>query len=179
MSAGATTGNTVTVFATAANGFTGMVSLTCSVTATGNSALLPGCSIGPGTVVLSTATPSASAVVTITSQAAANSTGSSCGSTGGSAANVRVSGLALAGLCLLLLPVARRRNLRGLLMLVAAAIGISVMTGCGGGSPGALAGSPSCAAVATGGTTGGGYVLTITGKSGGITQSTSFNVTVK
>ena len=89
----------------------------------------------------------------------------------------------MAGLCLLLLPVARRRglrrDLRGLLMVVAAAIGMSVMTGCGGGSRGVTAGSPNCAAVAIGGTTGGGYVVTITGKSGGITQSTSFNVTVR
>jgi hypothetical protein len=93
-----------------------------------------------------------------------------------------VSGLALAGLCVLLLPMARRRGLRrelrGLLMVVAAAAGMSVMTGCGGGSRGVM-GSPNCAAVVPASTTGGGYVVTITGKSGGITQSTSFSVTVK
>jgi subtilase family serine protease len=184
VTAGATTGNTAMVFATAANGFTGMVSLSCSVTATGAAALVPGCAISPGTVVLSTAAPSASAVVTITSQAAANTAGSSCsGSTGSGSANVRVSGLALAGLCVLLLPVARRRGLRrelrGLLMVVAAAMGMSVITGCGGGSGAVSTASPNCAAVTAGGTTGGSYVLTVTGKSGGITQSTSFSVNVK
>jgi hypothetical protein len=94
-----------------------------------------------------------------------------------------LSGLALAGLCVLLLPVARRRGLRrelrGLLMVVAAAAGMSVMTGCGGGAAAAATGSPSCAALATAGTTAGGYVVTITGKSGSITQSTSFNATVR
>ena len=92
--------------------------------------------------------------------------------------DVRLGGLALAGLCVLLLPVARRRDLRGLLMVVAAAAGMSVMTGCGGGA-GAATGSPSCAAQAQAATTAGGYVVTITGKSGSITQSTSFTVTVR
>jgi hypothetical protein len=90
-----------------------------------------------------------------------------------------VAGLALAGLCILLLPVARRRDLRGLLMLVAAAVGMSVMTGCGGGSAGAVGGSPNCQAIGTSGTTGGAYTVTIIGKSGSITQSTSLNVTVR
>jgi hypothetical protein len=182
LTAGATTGNTVTAFATAANGFTGMVSLSCTVTATGTAVLLPSCAVSPSTIVLSTAAPSASGVVTVSSQAGANSTGSNCGSSGG-AANVRVSGLALAGLCVLLLPVARRRGLkrefRGLLMVVAAAAGMSVMMGCGGGSA-AAAGTtnPSCAAQSTASTTAGGYVVTVIGKSGSITESTSFNVTV-
>ncbi|HXS14036.1 MAG TPA: hypothetical protein VN734_15145, partial [Acidobacteriaceae bacterium] len=181
VAAGATTGNTVTVFATAANGFTGMVSLSCTVTATGTAVLLPNCAVNPSTLVLSTASPSASGVVTVSSQAGANSTGSSCGSTGGGV-NVRLGGLALAGLCVLLLPVARRRGLRrefrGLLMVVAAAAGMSVVMGCGGGSGGAAV-SPSCAAQATAGTTAGGYVVTVTGKSGSITQSTSFSVTLR
>jgi hypothetical protein len=182
VTAGATTGNTVTVFATAANGFTGMVSLSCTVTAAGTATLLPGCAVSPSTLVLSTAAPSASGVVTVSSQAGANSTGSSCGSTGG-AANVRLGGLAVAGLCVLLLPVARRRGLkrelRGLLMVVAAAAGMSVMTGCGGGSAAAATATPSCAAQSTATTTAGGYVVTVTGKSGGITESTSFSVTVR
>jgi len=178
VTAGATTGNTATVFATAANGFTGMVQVSCTVTAQGTAALLPSCAVSPPTLVLSASAPSASGAVTITSQAAANSTGS-CGSTGGGAMNVRLGGLALAGLCVLLLPVARRRDLRGLLMVIAAAAGMSVMTGCGGGSAGMVGGSPSCAAQGSSGTTSGGYVVTVTGTGGGITQSTSFTVTVR
>jgi hypothetical protein len=96
---------------------------------------------------------------------------------------VRLGGLAMAGLCVLLLPVARRRGLkrelRGLLMVVAAAAGMSVMTGCGGGSAAAATATPSCAAQSTATTTAGGYVVTVTGKSGGITESTSFSVTVR
>jgi len=95
---------------------------------------------------------------------------------------VRLGGLALAGLCVLLLPVASRRGMRrefrGLLMVVAAAAGMSVMMGCGGGS-GAVTGTPSCAAQSTATTTTGGYVVTITGKSGSTTESASFNVTVR
>jgi hypothetical protein len=179
VAAGATTGNSVTVFATAVNGFTGMVSLSCSVAATGTAVLVPGCVVSPSTLVLSTAAPSASGAVTISSQAGANSSGSSCGGTGGGAATVRLGGMALAGFCVLLLPVARRRDVRGLLMVVGTAVGMSVMTGCGGGSAAAATGTPSCAALATAATTSGGYVVTVTGKSGGITQSTSFNVTVR
>jgi hypothetical protein len=182
MAAGATTGNTVTAFATAANGFTGMVSLSCTVTATGTAVLLPSCAVSPSTLVLSTAAPSASGVVTVSSQAGANSTGNTCGSSG-SAANVRLGGVALAGLCVLLLPFAKRRGLRrelrGLLMVVATAAGMSMMMGCGGGISAAAAGSASCAAQAQVATTTGGYVVTVTGKSGSITESTSFNVTLR
>jgi uncharacterized membrane protein len=55
---------------------------------------------------------------------------------------------------------------------------MSVITGCGGGAAGA-AGTPNCAVQAQAATTAGGYVVTVTGKSGSITQSTSFNVTLR
>jgi pseudomonalisin len=178
MTAGATSGDTMTVFATAANGFTGVVSLSCSVAAQGTAALLPSCAVSPATVTLSGAAPSGSAVVTVSSQA--SSTSSSCGSTGGSPTTaVRLGGLALAGLCVLLLPVAKRRDLRGLLMVIAAAAGMSLMTGCGGGAAAGSGASPNCAAQGTSGTTAGGYVVTITGKSGSTTTSTTFNLTVQ
>ncbi|HEY4009122.1 MAG TPA: protease pro-enzyme activation domain-containing protein [Acidobacteriaceae bacterium] len=176
LTAGSTTGNTMTVFATAANGFAGVVSLTCTVTPQGTSALAPGCTATPATVTLSTASPSGSAVVTMSSQAAAAST-SSCTSNG--TPNVRLGGLALVGICVLLLPVARRRDLRGLLMVIAAAAGMSGLMGCGGGTSAAATASASCAAQGTSGTTSGGYTVTITGTSGSTTASTSFTVTVK
>ena len=179
LTAGSTSGNSATVFATAANGFTGVVSLSCTVAAQGTSALLPSCSIAPGTLTLSGAAPSASGVVTVSTQAA-SATSSSCGSTGGSPTTaVRLGGMALAGLCVLLLPAAKRRDLRGLLMVIAAAVGMSVMTGCGGGTAAASTGSsPNCAAQGASGTTTGGYVVTVTGKSGTATSSTTFNLTV-
>lgn len=179
LSAGSATGNTATVFATASNGFTGVVSLSCSVAASGSATLLPSCAISPATVTLSSAAPSGSAVVSIASQAASAASGS-CGTTTGSPNSVvKVGGLAFAGLCILLLPVAKRRDLRGLLMFFAAAVGMSLMTGCGGGAALATSTTPSCAAQATSGTTSGGYTVTITGKSGSITSNTAFNLTIR
>lgn len=180
VTAGRTSGNTLTVFATAANGFTGVVQMSCTVTpAQGTAALLPSCSVNPGSVTLSTAAPSGSATVTIGSQAG-SAASSTCGGTGGSPTTaVKLGGLAFAGFCVLLLPVSKRRDLRGLLMLVAAAVGMSVMTGCGGGVTAAATASPSCAAQGTSGTTAGNYVVTVTGKSGSTTASTTFNLTVQ
>ncbi|HEV2578652.1 MAG TPA: S53 family peptidase [Acidobacteriaceae bacterium] len=178
VTAGATSGNTLTVFATAANGFTGVVQMSCSIAAQGTATLLPSCVVSPATVTLSTAAPSGSAVVTISSQAA-SATSSTCGGTGGSPTTaVKLGGLAFAGLCVLLLPASKRRDVRGLLMVVAAAAGMSVMTGCGGGAAAAVGTSPSCAAQGTSGTTAGSYVVTVTGKSGSTTASTTFALTV-
>jgi hypothetical protein len=130
--------------------------------------------MNPATVVLagSKGTASTNATVAIVSQATANS---SC-STGGASANLRTGGLALASLCLLLIPASRVRRLRGLVMLCVAAAGMSLMTGCGGGIT--TAASSSCAAPATQGTTPGNYLVTVTGTSGSTTASTSFTVSV-
>ncbi len=182
LSAGATSANTMTVFATASGGFTGVVSLSCTVSAQGVSALMPGCTVTPGSVTLSGSAPSGSGTVTISSQAASAS-GTSCGGGTGSPTTTKtggMSGLLLAAICLLLVPVARKRELRGLLMMIAAAAGMTVMTGCGGGATGAAATTTaSCAAQGTSGTTAGGYTVTVTGKSGSTTASTSFAVTIQ
>ncbi len=182
VTAGATSGNTLTVFATAANGFTGVVQMSCSIVAQGTATLLPSCSVNPGAVTLSTAAPSGSAVVTISSQAASASA-STCGGGGGSPTTaVKLGGLAFAGLCVLLVPVAKRRGLKreigGLLMVIAAAAGLSVMTGCGGGAVAPIGGTPNCAAQGASGTTPGSYVVTVTGKSGSTTASTTFALSV-
>jgi subtilase family serine protease len=179
VTAGATSGNTMTVFATAAGGFTGVVSLSCTVQGSGT--LMPGCTVSPGSVTLSGAAPSGSTAVTISSQAG-SSTASSCGGSGGAPTTKLggMAGLGLALVCLLLMPVARRRELRGLLMVIAAAAGMTVMTGCGGaGVAAASTASASCAAQGTSATTAGTYTVTVTGKNGGTTESTSFAVTVQ
>jgi hypothetical protein len=182
MTAGATNGNTMTVFATASGGFAGVVSLSCTIAAQGAVTLAPGCAVLPTSVTLSGAAPSGSATVTISSQAG-NASGSSCGGSGGGGSPTKLGGMAglgLALICLLLVPVARRRELRGLLMVVAAVGGMPVMTGCGGAMTGpAATASASCAAQGTSATTAGAYTVTVTGKSGGTTQSTSFTVTVQ
>jgi hypothetical protein len=58
-------------------------------------------------------------------------------------------------------------------------VGMSVMTGCGGGTAAAISSSPSCAAQGTSGTTAGNYVVTVTGKSGSTTASTTFTLTMQ
>jgi subtilase family serine protease len=177
MAAGATSGNTMTVFATASGGFAGIVSLSCTVQGSGT--LMPGCAVSPGNVTLSGAAPSGSAMVTISSQAG-NGSGSSCSGGGSPTKLGGMAGLGLALICMLLVPVARRRELRGLLMVVAAAAGMTVMTGCGGAATAnATTASASCAATGTSATTAGAYTVTVTGKSGGTTESTSFAVTVQ
>lgn len=181
VSAGAVNGNTVTVFATSTNGFTGTLSLSCTIAAQSAVALLPSCSVSTPTVVLSTGAPSASTVVTISSRAAGSNAASTCGSSG--TANVRVGGMALAGLCMLLLTVPRSRGLRGelrgLLMVVAAAAGMTVMTGCGGGAATSATPIANCAAVGSSATSTGTYVVTVTGTSASTTASTTFNLTVQ
>jgi subtilase family serine protease len=174
LSAGAGSAATISVATT--NGFAGTIGLSCAVTAASGTApnILPSCTMNPATVVLagSKGTASTNATVAIVSQATANS---SC-STGSASANLRTGGLALASLCLLLIPAARVRRLRGLVVLCVAAAGMSLMTGCGGGMT--TAASSSCAAPATQGTTPGNYLVTVTGTSRSTTASTSFTVSV-
>ena len=158
------------------NGFVGTVGLSCAVTAApGTSAgVLPTCTMSQASVTLagSKGTATANATVAILSQATPNN---AC-STSGTQANVRVAGVALAGLCLLLVPAGRVRKLRGLLMVLVASAGLSLMTGCGGNATTAL--SSACSAPATPGTTPGNYVVTVSGSSGSITASTTFTVAV-
>ncbi|HEX4155619.1 MAG TPA: S53 family peptidase [Acidobacteriaceae bacterium] len=176
LSDGAASGNTVTITAATANGFSGTVGLTCSVALAGGglAAVLPTCTMSPGSVVLtaSGAGSTASAVVAIGSK----TTTSTCVTTGGGS-SVRTAGLALAGVCLLLLPFSRRRGLRFLLMLCVMAVGAGAMTGCGGTTGSSIA--HNCTVETSAGTTTGTYVVTVSGTSGGTRASTSFSATLE
>ncbi|HSU18226.1 MAG TPA: S53 family peptidase [Acidobacteriaceae bacterium] len=159
------------------NGFNGTIKLTCAVSAANGttSSVLPTCTMSPATVSLAgtKGSASANASVSIVSQATANS---AC-STGSGSPNVRIGGLALASLCLLLIPAGRVRKLRGLTLLVIAGAGLSLMTGCGAATVSSLSSACSAPSV-TQGTTPGNYVVTVTGASGSTTASTSFSVAV-
>lgn len=176
LSLNAGTDSTTSVKVVTSNGFVGTVGLSCTVAASpGTSAnMLPTCTMSQTSVALAGAkgAATANATVAIRSQATPNS---SC-STSGTQANVRVAGVALGGLCLLLLPAARVRRLRGLVMVLIAGAGLSLMTGCGGNVTTAL--NSACTAPITQGTTPGSYVVTVTGTSGSTTASTSFVVAV-
>jgi hypothetical protein len=53
------------------------------------------------------------------------------------------------------------------------------MTGCGGGPTASATATPNCAAAGNSATSSGTYLVTVTGNSGSITQSTSFTLVVK
>jgi subtilase family serine protease len=177
VSAGSLSGNATAVTVAGANGFAGTVALTCNVALAngGTAALPPSCAISPGTVNLSsTSATSASASVAIDTHGVS---GSTC-TPGSTTANVRVSGVLLASLCLLLVPAAGRRKLRGLTVLVVGLAGVSLMTGCGG-TAGTTVTSSCSAQTTTTPTTAGSYVITVTGVSGSTSASTSFSLNVK
>jgi len=80
------------------------------------------------------------------------------------------SGVAIASLFFLILP-SRRRRMNMLLSLLALAVFAGAVVGCGGGSK-ATTGTGNA------GTTPGTYVLTITGTSGTLSQTTQVNVSL-
>jgi Abnormal spindle-like microcephaly-assoc'd, ASPM-SPD-2-Hydin/NHL repeat len=166
---GATSNNTTTVSVTPWYGFTGTVNLSCAITpaAASDPAV---CSV-PASVTVSGATAQ-TATLTITSSAA-------------SAQNKRMrpfwpgaGGAVLACVLIWLAPVRRRRWLTLLagLVLLAAIGGI----GCGGGSnAGGGGGGNGGGAPSNPGTSPGTYTVTVTGVSGGMTETGTVALTVQ
>ncbi|MDI3253849.1 MAG: protease pro-enzyme activation domain-containing protein [Bacillota bacterium] len=156
-----------TITITPANGFTGNVALSCSLTSSPSGATdLPSCSINSPVVISSSA--AGTATLTVTTTAATSSLSypldrffRSAGAT------------ALAFVVLLVVP-ARRRSWKNLLGLVLFAVVLSSVLGCGGSSNGGGGGGGG-----NPGTTAGTYTFTVTGTSGSITASTTVNVTVQ
>ena len=173
---GATTGNTSTITITDQNGFSGSVSVVCSVVyaGTGTANDLPTCALSNnGSVALSSSTPSATVTATITTTAA-----SSAHSIPFPQPFRWAEGGGVAFACLLFLPVGVRRitflkgsygkSLVWSLMLLAV---LTVVVGCGGSTS-----TPT--QPANPGTTAGAYTVTITGASGSTTAQTTFTLTV-
>ena len=144
-------------------GFTGMVSLTCSVqfAGQGNATDPPTCSLSPAQVQVSGTGPVNSTLTVVTSAS--------------SSAAARAGIFALAG-AVLLLGFAPRRRLfsRGFLMLVACAALVSLLA-CGGSSSSST--SPSSPVSA--GTTTGLYHVLVTATSGSTTASATLSLNVQ
>jgi len=148
---GTTTGNTVPITITPANGFTGTVTLTCTITpaATSNP---PTCSLSPSSVTLTGAGAQSTTLTISTTAAVAEN-------------QIKKllwpsSGTVLAVVLMFGLP---RRRGNWLVMLSVLALSIALGTiGCGGGSGSAgSSGNP--------GTTAGTYTVAVTGTSGSFT----------
>jgi subtilase family serine protease len=163
---GATTGNTATISVTPSGGFTGAVSLSCSITTNASSDPAT-CSLSPTSVTISGATAQTS-TLTITTTAAT----SSSLDRGRKLLWPSAGGAALA-LLLFLVP-RRRRNWLAMLGLLVLSVSVAGL-GCGGGSGGSSGSGNS-------GTTAGSYTVTVTGNYGAgsavIKESTAvtFNV---
>ncbi len=170
-SAGAATGNAVTITYSAINGFTGTITQQCTLTPIGVAVvpIPPSCILTPASVSLTGASATGTATI-----------GSSANAVGGGLQKVSalrtgaLGGISLAGLVLLVLPTRRRllRNWRALSLLVLLGGMMLAATGCGSTSSGA-------GAVVTG-TTRGAYSLTVTATNlaSGQTASTTTTITI-
>jgi FG-GAP-like repeat len=159
--------DTSTVTTTAANGFTGSVSFTCSVQPT--PALAPQCSINPTSV-----NPGTTATLAITT------TGPRSALTFPSrrygllyALWLPVCGLTLVGVGFGSSH-AKKRKLLGLVLYSVVFTGLIVQAACGGSSSSGDGGGG-----ASGGTLAGNYAITITGTSGSTQHSTTTTLTVQ
>jgi subtilase family serine protease len=170
---GATTGNTSTITVTPNSaGFTGTVSLTCSISPTATSDAAT-CSFSSPSVSLSGTTAQTSTLSIATTAAVADLTYPKIGK--GKGWLGAGSGAILALLVFFGIP-ARRRSWRAMLGILLAMAALGVMSSCGGGgsSGGSGGTTPS-----NPGTTPGTYTVTVTGTSGSISQSTTVTLTVQ
>jgi hypothetical protein len=161
LSAGASTGNTDTVNIGVTNGFTGTVSLACSVAYKGTGTVndLPTCGFASSALTVNgTATSTVLTVGTVATHAVKS--GSTFGFLKG-ASGMGMTGVALAGLVLCILPVRRssRSAWRAFLLLFAFTASIGLLSGCGSGGGGGSSPAP------VPGTTAGSYSITVTASS--------------
>ena len=156
-----------TLTAASVSGFTGAVVLGCTVTPASSQA--PTCSVTPGSVNLA-AGGTGTATIAVVSVGPTNNclvAAARTGWLGGS------SGAALAGLLVVLLPVRRRRGLRGLVLVCALAAGVWTLGGCSGSTT-----TAACSNVVSAGTSAGTYTVTVTGTSGALTATAPVALTV-
>jgi len=157
-----------TITLSSANGYAGVVALSCAVTTSPAGAVdAPACSAGPS-VTLAAGTPSATTTVTVSTTAATTSSLAKPGdphspSPWGGAG----SGLALAGLLWAFAPGARKRfRSIAAVMLIGVAMGGLVLSGCGGAGsapPSTTSTPPTPPPAQTNpGTTAGAYTVTVT-----------------
>lgn len=154
---GATTGNTSTITVTPSGGFTGSVTLTAAITSSPNPVTI---TAGPATATL---TVSTTAPTTASLNHPAGPTGNWYASGGAVLACVVIWGI----------PAGKRKWKRCLLgMFALAAVAVSGITACGGGSPSTTNQGHS-------GTTAGIYSVTVTATLGSTTQTTGLTLSVQ
>lgn len=170
--ANTTTTSMWTLEGTSVNGFAGTVALSCAVTPATSQP--PTCSVSPGSLSLA-ANGTATSTLTITSAGPY----SNCLTTASTKSRwLRgSSGVALAGLLLLMLPVRKRRALRTLAMVCLLAAGLGSMSGCSGSTVSTTICSQTSEAI-TAGTTAGAYSVTVTGTSGSLTSAAPVTLAV-
>jgi pseudomonalisin len=168
-----TTTNSSTITGTSVGGFVGMVVLSCAVTPATNQP--PTCSVSPSSLSL-TANGGANSALAITSAGPISNCLTSTASRRSTGLR-GFSGVAMAGLLLLLLPVRRRKALRALAMVCLLGAGLGALSGCGGDAA-TVVKTAACSNVVTAGTTAGTYTVTVTGTSGSVTATAPVMLTV-
>ena len=162
VAAGATTGNTIALAVTPSNGFTGAVTLTCSITSAGASNP-PTCSLSPGSVTI-TGTSAQSSTLAIATTAPTNA--------GNELKRLLWPSTGTALAFMLGIGVPRRRRSWGTLYGFAVLCITLGAIGCGGGGGGKGGGNT--------GTPAGSYTITVAGTSGSVTGTgATFTLTVQ
>jgi len=165
--ANTTTTSSWTLTGTSVSGFVGTVALTCAVTPVTSQP--PTCAVTPGSLSL-TAAGTATATISVTSVGPYTT----CLAKTASNRMAELGGAAFAGLLVLLVPMRRRRVLRGVVLVAILAMGLGFMSGCAAGV------TVLCSNAQTAGTSAGTYNVTVTGTSGDLSETApvTINVTV-
>jgi hypothetical protein len=172
LAAGATSSNTSTITGTSVNSYAGTVALTCKVVFNSGTANdLPTCSLSPASIAL-TSDATATSTLKIASTAATTD-GCSTQVTPMTSPWQRGSVIVLAGLLLVVLPLRKRRGIRGLALACLLTAGIVSTPGCGRTTTGT-----GCTPVTVPGTTAGSYTVTITGTQGSAVATTTVALTI-
>ena len=162
--AGATTGNTSTVTVTPANGFTGTISLSCTITPTAASNPAT-CNLPAAVTINGTTAQTATLTVNTTKAIALNTPLNLFG--------LATGGAALACILLFGIPARRRRlsSMLGMFALLMVLAGSAIACSGKASSVGGTTGTP--------GTTPGTYTVTLTGASGSMVQTATVALTVQ
>jgi pseudomonalisin len=169
--ANVTSTSTWTLTGKSVNGFAGTVTLSCAIAPA--TAQPPTCAVTPVTLNLA-AGGTGTATISVTSAGPYNQCLAKTASNRGSHRAGELGGAALAGLLVLLIPVRRRKVLRGVVMVGVLGLGLGLLNGCAAGV------TVVCSNAVSAGTTAGTYTVTVTGTSGTLsaTAPVTVNVTV-
>jgi pseudomonalisin len=163
--ANTTTTSTWALTGQSMSGFAGTVVLSCSVTPV--TAQPPTCAVSPVTLNLAEG-GTGTATISVTSAGPYNN----CLTNSAANGTKSLGGAALAGLLVLLIPVRRRKLLRGVVLVGVLGLGLGLLSGCAAGV------TVVCSNVESAGTTAGTYTVTVTGTSGTLSETSPVTVNV-